>query len=67
MRSGLDVVVSMLADGASLKQINTPLRPETALAAAWGRARFADQSTMTRVLWFDAEGCGPATDRRRAD
>jgi hypothetical protein len=46
----LDVVVSMLADCASLKQINTRLRPDMALAAAWGRARFADQSTITRVL-----------------
>jgi hypothetical protein len=46
----LDVVVSMLADCASLKQINRRLRPETALAAAWGRHRFADQSTITRVL-----------------
>jgi hypothetical protein len=46
----LDVVVSVLADGASLKQINTRLRPDTALAAAWGRERFADQSTITRVL-----------------
>jgi hypothetical protein len=46
----LDVVVSMLADCASLKQINTRLRPDTALAAARGRDRFADQSTSTRVL-----------------
>jgi hypothetical protein len=46
----LDVVVSVLADCASLKQINTRLRPDTALAAAWGRGRFADQSTITRVL-----------------
>src|SRR5215510_9878397 len=46
----LDVVVSLLADCASLKQINTRLRPDTALAAAWGRHRFADQSTITRVL-----------------
>jgi hypothetical protein len=46
----LDVVVSMLADCASLKQINPRLRPQTALAAAWGRDRFADQSTLTRVL-----------------
>jgi len=30
----LDVVVRVLADGASLKQINTCLRPDTALAAA---------------------------------
>src|SRR5918999_4226125 len=46
----LDVVVSVLADCASLKQINTRLRPDTALAAAWGWERFADQSTITRVL-----------------
>jgi hypothetical protein len=46
----LDVVVSMLADCGSVKQMNTRLRPETALAAAWGRRRFADQSTLTRVL-----------------
>jgi hypothetical protein len=43
-------VVSVLADCASLKQINTRLRPDTALAAAWGRAGCADQSTITRVL-----------------
>jgi hypothetical protein len=46
----LDVVVSMLADCASLTQINTRLWPETARAAAWGRHRFADQSPMTRGL-----------------
>jgi hypothetical protein len=46
----LDVLVSVLTDCASLKQINTRLRPDTALAAAWGRERFADQSTITRVL-----------------
>jgi hypothetical protein len=46
----LDVVVSVLADCASIKQINTRLRPDTALAAAWGRDLFADQSTITRVL-----------------
>jgi hypothetical protein len=46
----LDVVVSMLADCTSLKQINTRLRPDTALAAAWGREAFADQATITRLL-----------------
>ena len=40
----------MLADCASLKQIHTRLRPETALAAAWGRDVFADQSTISRTL-----------------
>ena len=46
----LDVVVSMLADCSSLKQINTRLRPDTALAAAWGRDVFAEQSTIAREL-----------------
>jgi len=46
----LDAVVSMLADCSSLKQINTRLRPDTALAAAWGREAFADQSTISRGL-----------------
>src|SRR5438874_89501 len=46
----LDVVVSMLADCSSLKQIHTRLRPDTALAAAWGRDVFADQSTLSRTL-----------------
>jgi hypothetical protein len=46
----LDVVVSMLADCSSLKQLNTRLRPDTALAAAWGRDVFADQSTISRTL-----------------
>jgi hypothetical protein len=43
-------VVSVLADGTSLQQINTRRRPHTALAAAWGRERCADQSTITRGL-----------------
>jgi hypothetical protein len=46
----LDVVVSMLADCSSPKQINTRLRPDTTLAAAWGRDVFADQSTLSRTL-----------------
>ena len=46
----LDVVVSMLSNWTSLTQINTRLRPDTALAAAWGRERVADQATITRVL-----------------
>jgi hypothetical protein len=46
----LDLVVRMLADCAALKQINTRLRPDTALATAWGRDRFAGQSTIARVL-----------------
>ncbi len=60
----LDVVVSMLADCTSLKQINTRLRPDTALAAAWGREACADQATMTRLL--DAFTPLPVTQRRTA-
>src|SRR2546429_7704912 len=46
----LDVGVRMLADCSSLKQINTRLRPDTALATEWGRDVFADQSTISRKL-----------------
>src|SRR4030095_16668919 len=46
----LDVVVSILADFAFLKQVNPRLRPDTARAAAWGRDVFADQSTISRTL-----------------
>ena len=46
----LDVVVSLLAECPSRTSIHTRLRPDTALAAAWGRERVADQSTLTRVL-----------------
>jgi len=60
----LDVVVSMLADCTSLKQIQTRLRPDTALAAAWGREAFADQATITRLL--DAFTPLPVTQRRTA-
>ena len=34
----------------ALQQRHTRLRPETALAAAWGRDVFADQSTISRTL-----------------
>jgi hypothetical protein len=54
----------MLASCAFLTQINTRLRPDTALAAAWGRDRFAAQSTMTRVL--DALRPRPAAQLRPA-
>ena len=46
----LDLVVSMLAECASLTQLHTRLRPDLALAAAWGRDLLADPSTSTRVL-----------------
>jgi hypothetical protein len=46
----LDVLVSILAGCRAITQVNTRLRPDLALAQAWGRARFADQSTLARTL-----------------
>jgi hypothetical protein len=46
----LDVLVSILAGCRAITQVNTRLRPDLALARAWGRARFADQSTLARTL-----------------
>jgi hypothetical protein len=46
----LDVVVSILAGCRAIAQVNTRLRPDIALARAWGRERFAEQSTLTRTL-----------------
>ncbi|MBI1877286.1 MAG: hypothetical protein HYR94_03475, partial [Chloroflexi bacterium] len=45
-----DVWVSMLAGCRSVWQINTKIRPDPVLAQAWGRPRFAEQSTVARVL-----------------
>lgn len=46
----LDLWVSILAGCRSVWQINTKIRPDLALAQAWGRPRFAEQSTIARVL-----------------
>lgn len=46
----LDVLVSILAGCRAISQVNTRLRPDTALARAWGRTQFADQSTLARTL-----------------
>lgn len=46
----LDVVVSILAGCRAIRQVNTRLRPDLALARAWGRPQFADQSTLARTL-----------------
>jgi len=45
-----DVVVSILAGCRSIAQINTRLRPDLALAQAWGRQQFAEQSSLARML-----------------
>src|SRR6266487_3189948 len=46
----LDVLVSILAGCRAISQVNTCLRPDLALARAWGRTQFADQSTLARTL-----------------
>jgi len=45
-----DVVISILAGCRSIHHINVRLRPEQALAQAWGRDKFADQSNYSRTL-----------------
>ena len=46
----LDVLVSILAGCRAISQVNTRIRPDIALARAWGRERFAEQSTLSRTL-----------------
>jgi len=45
-----DVLVSILAGCRSIAQVNTRLRPDVALARAWQRKRFAEQSNLARTL-----------------
>ena len=55
----LDVLVSILAGCRAIRQVNTRLRPDLALARAWGRERFAEQATLARTLdRFTAEQIG---------
>lgn len=46
----IDLLVSILVGCRAIAQVNTQLRPDVALAVAWGRERFAEQSTLTRTL-----------------
>ena len=46
----LAVLVSILTGCRAVAQANTRLRPDVALAQAWGQARFAEQSTLARTL-----------------
>jgi hypothetical protein len=46
----LDLGVGILAGCEVVAQVNTTIRPDTLLAQAWGRSRFAEQSTIARVL-----------------
>ena len=46
----LDLLVSIMTGCRAVSQVNTRLRPDTALARAWGRTAFAEQSTLARTL-----------------
>ena len=46
----IDVLTSILAGCRAISQVNTRIRPDLALARAWGRERFAEQSTLARTL-----------------
>jgi len=59
----LDLMVSILAGCRAVAQVNTRLRPDLALAHAWGREQFAEQSTLTRTL--DAFGAAHVAQLRR--
>ena len=45
-----DVLVSILAGCRSIAQVNTSIRPDLALAQAWQRKSFAEQSSLARTL-----------------
>lgn len=45
-----DILVSILAGCRAIASINTTLRPDVALAQAWGRKQFAEQSNLSRML-----------------
>ncbi len=45
-----DVLVSILTGCRSVSQVNMRLRPDLALACAWGRTQFAEQSVLARTL-----------------
>jgi len=45
-----DMLVSILAGNEAVSQINTRLRPDLTLAAAWNREQFAEQSSIANTL-----------------
>lgn len=45
-----DALVSILAGCRAISTINTRMRPDRALAQAWGREQFAEQSSVARTL-----------------
>jgi hypothetical protein len=46
----LDILIAILAGCGNLAQVNPRLRPELALAKAWQRPVFAEQSSLSRLL-----------------
>lgn len=46
----LQLILSILAGCDTLSEVNSKLSPEAALARVWGWPRFADQSTLSRLL-----------------
>lgn len=46
----MDVLTSILAGCRAISQVNTRLRPDLALARAWERESFAEQSNLARTL-----------------
>jgi hypothetical protein len=51
----LDVLLAVLSGCRAIAQVNTRLRPDHALAQAWGRPGFAEQASLARLLdQFDA-------------
>ena len=61
----LDMCVGILAGCEVVSQINTTIHPDLLLASAWGRQRFAEQSTISRVL--DTCGAEQVSQMREAN
>jgi len=55
----VEALALILAGGRSTSQIDLLLRPNLALAQAWGQKQFSQQATLARTLdAFDAESIG---------
>ena len=46
----LDIIVGILSGCRAIEQVNTRIRPDVALAQAWGRDAFAEQSLLANTL-----------------
>ena len=56
----IELLVCVLAGCRAIAQVNTRLRPDLALARAWGQERFAEQSTVTSLWSTTGPGARPA-------